>query len=109
MSRWKGKRRFYNGTERWSNRMLDGNWLPKITEYNEEDENGRKKQSYVLIDDLPSDYAWEFTQWAGNKVKQVSRLTEKDGDVTTTDEIVYCVERRIWERWFRKKMINPPT
>lgn len=101
---WKGRKRFYsNEQSRWSNRKLDKNWLPRIPEHIEENDDGQIHQRFVYIDDIPEVYRDEFVLWASDNVKQVHRLIE-DTDTDTTDEIIKCVDVRIWERWLKKKL-----
>ncbi len=108
MSQWKGiTRQWEEDTgfkSTYSGELTNDNWLPNLTEYTEEDESGKAKQKYILIDDIPEAYRDTFVSWAGDKVKQIKRTIEEDQGEVITDEIVKCVKSRVWKRWVKKNL-----
>jgi len=104
MTVWKGMRRFYNEEDNgWSNRIFPSNWLPLIAENIEEGEDGRRKQTYILLDDIPSKYRDDFLSYYAEELQQIVKEVRKDNEVITSETIKYCVKRRIWDMWFRQQ------
>lgn len=101
---WKGQSSKYEDEiPKWSRRQFDYVWMPKIYESPEEDEDGSKKFSYVLIDDIPSKYKDEFLLWASN-IRQVERIIEIENESIIKDKISLCVNIKYWEKWIRNKL-----
>lgn len=106
MSQWKGITRQWEeeSSQQFTSDLNSKNWLPNLPEYTEEDEDGKAKQTYILIDDIPEAYRDTFVSWAGNKVKQITRLVEEDEGEVITDEVTQCVKSRVWKRWVKKNL-----
>ncbi len=110
MKKWEGIKRFYSDEEDedevWSNNLYPADWRPLIPSYTEEAESGQRKQYYILLEDIPDIHLAEFKTWLNKKnkpIQQIERKIETDGEDIVADEVVQCVNRRLWNKWFRRK------